>query len=46
MFQSAVAHELISNECAFVMAVDYIAFQSAVAHELISNSACRSTRRA
>ncbi len=41
-FQSAVAHELISN----VAAIDYIAentqFQSAVAHELISNPQCGS----
>ncbi len=38
LFQSAVAHELISNnELISREDVGYIPFQSAVAHELISN---------
>ncbi len=36
-FQSAVAHELISNRVGVIADIAQIVFQSAVAHELISN---------
>ncbi len=45
-FQSAVAHELISNEARNMKANIAFLFQSAVAHELISNSVQASAKRA
>ncbi len=38
LFQSAVAHELISNSYKETELTDTEKFQSAVAHELISNT--------